>query len=151
MRRAVQFAGLTLTGLLAGNELGTLIGSHPALRSLPLAAEIEAEQAFTARLGQFMPVYKTSTLVAAVAAAVDRRGAPGRRLAAASAAASALALVITLAGNVPLNARTLSYLGDGPADGWADIRDRWERLHRVRVLLELAAFGALTTAALNDA
>jgi len=150
MHRAVQFAGVAMTGLLAGNELGTLIGAHPALRSLPLPVEMQAERAFTARLGRFMPAYMTGALVAAVAAAVDRRGAPGLRLATGAAAANALALAITLAGNVPLDARTLSYPAEGSAEGWAALRDRWEQLHAVRVLLDLRVFGALTAAALGD-
>lgn len=150
MRRAVQFTGITLTGLLAGNELGTLIGAHPALRSLPLHQEIEAERALTTRLGRIMPFYMTGALVAAVSAAVDRRGAPGLRLAGASAGATALTLAITLVGNVPLNARTAAFPADGAAVDWAALRGRWERLHRARVLLDLIAFGCLTTAALHD-
>jgi len=150
MHKAVQFAGVAMTGLLAGNELSTLIGSHPALRSLPLAVEIEAERALTARLGRIMPFYMSGTLTAAVMAAVDRRGAAGFGRASTAAGATGVALAITLLGNVPLNARTVSYPSDGSAADWAALRDRWERLHIARVLLNLTAFGALITATLND-
>jgi hypothetical protein len=150
MRKPVQFVGVTMTGLLAGNELGTLIGFHPAVRALPLRSQIEAEQALTARLGRVMPSYMTGTVVAAVSAAIDRRGERGAGLASAAAGASALTLAITLIGNVPLNERTLAYPTDGGAVDWATIRRRWERLHVVRVALDLAAFSALTTAALAD-
>ncbi|MCA1697777.1 MAG: hypothetical protein LC790_02280 [Actinobacteria bacterium] len=71
-----QFAGLCLTGLLAGNELGTLIGFHPAIRALPLRSQIESERALTGRLGRIMPFYMFGSLVAAGAAAADRRGRP---------------------------------------------------------------------------
>jgi hypothetical protein len=150
MTKAVQFVGMTMTGLLAGNEVGTLIGIHPALRALPLRAEIEAEQALNGRLTRFMPFYLSGTVLAAVAAAADRRGGPGFRRAAAAAGASALMLGITLVGNVPLNSRTLSYPGAGDAAGWSAIRRPWERLHVARVLLDLAAFAALVSAALPD-
>jgi len=149
MRRTVQFAAITMTGLLAGNEPSTLIGSHPALRSLLLDRQIQAEQALTAQLGRIMPLYMTGTVVAAVSAAVDGRGTPDRRLPAVAAAASLLSLAVTLAGNVPLNVRTASYPSDGTAAGWVAIRGRWERLHRARVVLDLVAFGALTTSALR--
>ena len=55
MVRKPQFAGLGLTGLLAGNELGTLVGFHPAIRALPLRSQIESERALTGRLGKIMP------------------------------------------------------------------------------------------------
>ena len=150
MKKPVQYAGVTMTGLLAGNELGTLIRFHPALEALPLRSQIEAEQALTARLGRIMPFYMTGTVVAAVAAAVDRRGGRGARLAGAAAGASVLTLAITLLGNVPLNERTLGYPADGGSAGWAAIRRRWERLHLARVALDVASFAALTTAALTD-
>lgn len=138
----MQLLGVTMTGLLAGNELGTLIGLHPALRTLPLATQIQAEQALTTRLGRLMPFSMGATVLATTTAAVDQRGEPGFPLAATAAAASALMLGVTLVGNVPLNAQTLAYLTDGDAAGWARIRRRWERLHVVRVLLDLVALAA---------
>lgn len=150
MTKAVQVAGVAMTGLLAGNELGTLIGFHPALKGLPLDAQIEAERALTARLGKIMPFYMTGTVLATVSAAVDRCGGRGFRLAAAAAGASVLMLGITLTGNLPLNARTVSYPADGDAAGWAAIRGRWDRLHVARVLLDLAAFAALVGASVAD-
>lgn len=150
MSKTVQFAGITMTGLLADNEFGTLIGSHPALRSLPLQSRIMAKQALTAQLGKIMPFYMTGTVVAAVSAALDRHGTADRRLPALAAGATLLALGITLRGNVPLNARTAGYPSDGTEAGWVDIRSRWERLHTARVLLNFVAFGALTTSALRQ-
>lgn len=50
-----------------------------------------------------MPFYMGGTVLAATAAALDRRGRQGFPLAATAAATSALMLGITLAGNVPLN------------------------------------------------
>lgn len=138
---------LSLSGLLAGNELGTLIGLHPALRALPLRTQIEAEQALTGHLMRIMPVYTTATFVAASAAAIDRAGKPGFRAALTAAGAIASMLAITGLGNIPLNQRTMRYSVDGDALGWRDIRHRWERLHTARVLLDLAAFGCLAASA----
>ena len=136
--------------MLAGNEVGTLIGFHPALRALPLRAQIEAEQALNGRLVKIMPFYMGGTVAAAAAAALDRRGARSFRLAATAAGASALMLAITLVGNVPLNARTLAYPSGGDEQGWSPLRRHWERLHAARVVLDLAAFAALATAALAE-
>lgn len=43
-------AAVVLTGLLAGNELGTLALAHPALEDLPLPTRVAAERALTHRL-----------------------------------------------------------------------------------------------------
>ena len=145
----IQLAALTLSGLLAGNELGTLIGFHPALRRLPLRAEIESEQALTGHLMKIMPFYTSATLAAAIAAAIERKGSPGFRPSLVAAAATAGMLAITAVGNIPLNERTMGYSPAGEARDWRDIRRRWERLHAGRVLLDLTAFGSLAAAALK--
>jgi len=149
MGKRIQLAALSLSGLLAGNELGTLIGLHPALRALPLRTEIESEQALTGHLMKVMPLYTSATMLAVGAAAVDRAGKPGFRATLAAAGATATMLAITGVGNIPLNRRTMSYPGDGDAQGWATIRRRWERLHIARVLLDLTAFACLAAAALD--
>lgn len=149
MRKA-QFAGLSLTGLLAGNEVSTMIALHPALRALPLRSQIEAERALTARLGRIMPFYMGSTLAAASAAAVERRGGRGFGLALLSAGSTAAMLAMTLKVQLPLNERTVEFSPDGEAEEWSAIRRRWERFHRARVALDLIAFGCLAAAALDD-
>lgn len=143
----VQFAALSLSGLLAGNELGTLIGLHPALRALRLDHQIEAEQALTGRLAKIMPIYTTATLIAVGAAAVDRVGRRGVAPTLGAGAAISAMLAVTGLGNIPLNKATMSYPVDGDAAGWAAIRRRWERLHLVRVQLDLGAFACLAAAA----
>lgn len=145
-----QLAGLCVTGLLAGNELGTLVGFHPAIRGLPLRSQIESEGALTGRLGKIMPFYIVASLVAASTAAADRRGRPGFRLALLSVGATAGMVVITLVAELPLNKRTVGYPLDGDAQEWSAIRRRWERFHQARVALDLIAFGSLAAAALEE-
>ncbi|GAB3253613.1 anthrone oxygenase family protein [Arthrobacter pigmenti] len=148
--RKVQFTALTLSGLLAGNELGTLIGLHPAVKSLPLDQQIPSEQALTGCLMKIMPVYTSSALIAVSAAAVDRAGRRGFRPALGAAVAIAAMLAVTAAGNIPLNKRTMAYSANGGEADWAAMRRQWEQLHAVRVLLDLTAFGALAAAAFTE-
>jgi uncharacterized membrane protein len=143
---ALVAVGVVLTGLLAGNELGTLAALHPALRALPLPTQVAAERALTSRLRRIMPVVMTATLVAAVAAAASLAGDPGFPLAILAAAALAAMLAVTLVGNMPLNLRTEAFPDQGDAAEWRAIRSRWERLHLIRVALDLAAFACLVTA-----
>jgi len=146
MTEDIIFVGVLLTGLLAGNELATLIAFHPALRRIPLRARVEAERALTRRLGAIMPVYMTVALLAAVAAAVALTGDDGFGLALAAALALGAMLAITLTRNVPLNKRTIAFRPDGDARAWEAIRRPWERLHAFRVVLDLAAFVCLVAA-----
>ncbi len=145
-----QFAGLCVTGLLAGNELGTLIGFHPAIRALPLRSQIESERALTGRLGKIMPFYTGASLLTASVAAADRRGRRGFGLAMLAAGATAGMVLITLVAELPLNKRTVGYPLDGDAHAWSAIRRRWERFHQARVALDIIAFGCLAVAALED-
>jgi uncharacterized membrane protein len=142
----VLFAAVLLSGLLAGNELATLIAFHPALHRLPLRSQVEAERALTDLLGRIMPVYMTAALVAAVAAAFAAGGRPGFGFAITAAVALGAMLAITLTQNLPLNKRTVEFPLDGDAGVWSEIRRRWERLHMARVALDIAAFACLIVA-----
>ena len=146
MREAILVISVLLSGLLGGNELATLIAFHPGLGRLSLGSQIEAERALTRRLGGIMPFFMTGTLVAAFAAAVGLRGEPEFGFVASAAVALGVMLAITLLGNVPLNRRTVEFPAEGDELAWAAIRRSWERLHRVRVVLDLVAFACLTVA-----
>lgn len=143
---AIVFAAVLLCGLLAGNELATLTAFHPVLRRLPLRTQIEAEQSLTGLLGVIMPIYMTATLVATIAAAFATRGTPAFGFAAVAAGAIGVMLAITLTQNLPLNKRTEEFSLDGDERSWADIRRRWERIHVVRVALDLSAFACTVLA-----
>lgn len=142
----ILFVGVLLSGLLAGNEVATLIAFHPALRRIPLRSQVEAEQALTQRLGAIMPVYMTAALLAAIASAVVLVGAPEFIFALTAALSLGLMLLITLTQNVPLNKRTVEFALEGDERSWSDIRRPWERLHTIRVVLDLAAFVCLLEA-----
>jgi uncharacterized membrane protein len=143
---AIVVVSVVLTGLFAGNELATLTALHPALRALPLPAQIAAERALTYRLRQIMPVVMTTTLVVTAAAAAALAGDPGFGLAVVATVALAAMLAITLLGNMPLNLRTEAFPTNGDAAEWRSLRSRWERLHVVRVVLDLLAFACLIAA-----
>ena len=88
----------------------------------------------------------TAALALAVAAAFASVGRPAFAFALAAAVALGAMLIITLTQNLPLNKRTVEFPIDGDASIWSEIRRRWERLHVVRVVLDIAAFTCLTAA-----
>jgi uncharacterized membrane protein len=104
---------------------------------------IDATVLFAAVL---LPVYMTATLAAAIGSAFATAQGSGFAFALTAAIALALMLAITLTQNLPLNKRTVDFPPDGDEREWSDIRRRWERLHVVRVVLDIAAFACLVAA-----
>jgi uncharacterized membrane protein len=78
--------------------------------------------------------------------AVALAGEDGFGFALAAALALGAMLALTLTRNVPLNERTVAFPPDGDEPAWEAIRRPWERLHALRVVLDLAAFACLVAA-----
>jgi hypothetical protein len=145
--KAVRFVNLVLAGMLVGNEFGTKVALHPALEELSTPERIRAEQAVTRRYGAIMPLWMSSTVASCVAALALSRGSQGFFPTLAGTACFAGMLLSTLLGNVPLNKRTLEIDPDENGEEFARLRERWDRLHTLRVVLTVAGFGLLIAGA----
>jgi uncharacterized membrane protein len=145
---AAQFVNLLCSGVLTGNELGTWAVVHPALQRLPFDEEVAAEREVTRRYGFFMPGLMTLTVVSGFVAAGTADGGSDRRLLLAGSASYAAMLAVTLAGNVPINVRTLRFSPSGTREDWRRLRRRWDRLHAVRVVLDTGGLICAAVAAL---
>ncbi len=143
----IRPVNLLLAGMLAGNELGTLAAVHPALEELSPPERLRAEQALTRRFGAIMPGWMGSALASSFAAALLSRGSAGFRRTLLGAVCFAAMLASTRLGNVPINARTLE-LTEDDIEEFERIRERWGRLHTLRVALTTAGFAALVSGAL---
>ncbi len=140
-----------LAGVLTGNEWGGWVAVHPALDKLPGSPRLQAEQAVYRRYGRIMPFLMTSTVASGIAAGRLRDGASleGRLARAATGCYTAM-LAVTLIGNIPLN-NELVALRDEPAGHarLAELREKWDRLHMARNVLNLAGFGFTVAGALT--
>jgi len=145
--RIALFFSLLSAGVLAGNELGTWAVAHPAVRRLRLAEEMRAEQEVTRRYGYFMPGLMILAVVSTIVAAGLNEELDPRWCLFAAAACFAVMLAITLAGNVPINIRTLRFDPAGETGEWRRLRRRWDLLHTARIVLDVAAFVLLLVAA----
>ncbi len=145
MEDLALFVNLLAAAVLVGNELGTWAVVHPALHRLPLDQEVPAEQQVTKRYGYFMPALMLLTIVSGFVAAGVTNGETSTLLFAASTMFTAM-LVITLVGNVPLNLKTLRFPAEGDPSEWHSIRRRWDRLHLLRVALDVAGFTCIAIA-----
>ena len=145
--KTIRLVNLLLTGTLTGNELGTWAAVHPALEELGPAERLRAEQALTRRFGAIMPAWMGSALLSSIAAAPLSRGSAGSRATLLGAVCLAAMLASTRLGNVPINARTLE-LTEDDLEEFGRLRDRWDRLHTLRIVLATVGFAALTSGAL---
>lgn len=148
--RAIALANVCLAGLLTGNEWGGWVAVHPALDQLPASSRLHAEQAVYRRYGRIMPFLMTSTVASGIAAASmrDRATAEGRLARSATACYTAM-LAITLLGNIPLNKELLALPDDpGGHARLSELRNKWDRLHTARNVLNLAGFGLTVAGAL---
>lgn len=126
-------------GLLIGTEFAVSAFINPILRRLDDRSQLALLQPFAARLGGAMPFWYVLSFVLLLAETVLLRHTPQVSWLIAASALWAFVIVFTLLFLVPINNRLIR-----PAPGTAPEQalrehDRWDLLHRVRVL-------ALTTA-----
>ena len=148
--RFIRSANLVLAGMLAGNEFGTWAAVHPSLGKLDPAERIRAEQEVTRRYGAIMPAWMGSTVVSCLLALVLSRGSSGFRSTLFGTACFVGMLLSTRIGNVPINNRVLEIDPEKDQEGFARLRERWDRLHTLRVALNVAGLGFLISGALAE-
>ena len=151
--RIARFVNLMLTGMLTGNEFGGWVAVHPALSNLPARAHVQAEQAVYRRYGTIMPFFMTSAIASAIpvlSLTRDRRSAAFRFTFAGMVCFAAM-LLVTLTGNVPINRRLLELPAQEESyEEFLELRRRWDRLHTVRNLLNIAGLSLSCLGALSQ-
>lgn len=135
-----------LAGLLTGSELTSWGIVHPVLWKLDHQAQLRAEKLTYRRFATVDPFLMTGTVAACFAAVGAFDGGDSSRLALAAGGCFALMLTITLLGNMPINLRVLRWDEEGDPGEWRRLRRRWDRLHTVRIVLDVAGFLLITLA-----
>jgi uncharacterized membrane protein len=146
--KTVRFANLVLAGMLAGNEFGTWAAVHPALERLSPPERIRAEQEVTRRYAAIMPAWMGSAVASCVLALLFSRGSAGFRGTLLGTVCFVGMLVSTRIGNVPINDRVLEMAPERDREKFAELRERWDRLHALRVALNVAGLGFLVAGTL---
>ena len=150
MYRTIRFANLVLAGMLAGNEFGTWAAVHPSLGKLRPPERIRAEQEVTKRFATIMPLWVGSTIISCLATLVVSRGSAGFRNTLLGTACLVGMLASTRLGNVPINSRILEIDPEKEQEEFAALRERWDQLHTLRVVLNLAGLGFLISGTLAE-
>ncbi len=149
--KIARFVNLLLAGLLAGNEFGTWAAVHPALGKLSVAERIRAEQEVTRRYAAMMPVWMPSTTVSCLPVLALVRGTRAFLPSLAGTLCFLGMLASTTLGNIPINNRVLELSPETDQEEFVALRERWDRLHTLRGVLNLAGLAFLCLGALSEA
>jgi uncharacterized membrane protein len=132
-----------LAGMITGHEFAGLVAVHPALAKLSPVAAIRAEQEIYRRNGTIMPAYMSATVASFLPVlALERdRQSPAFRLTLAGALCFAGMLAVTLTRNLPINSRLVALPPEEASVAeFRELRQRWDRLHAIRNVLNVFGF-----------
>ena len=132
-------------GLLIGTELAVSAFINPILRRLDDRSRFALIQSFAARLGATMPFWYVLSFVLLLVETVLLRHTAQISLLIAASALWALVIVFTLLFLVPINNRMI-HPASATLEQSLREHDRWDLLHRVRVLALTAAMVAFLVA-----
>lgn len=136
------FLWLFVPGFTACAEFGSYAFVHPVLRQLDRENHVIAEKGLVRTFGRIMPILMTASLVLLISGAIDLPGAP--MLPILAAVLWGIALVTTIAVNVPINFRTGAWTDEeSTASTWSAMRRLWEIFQGVRSWLFLISFGLI--------
>jgi uncharacterized membrane protein len=140
MTIAYDIATAAVAATMVGNEFAVAAFVHPQLRRLAHEPHAQAVVPLANSLGKWMPFWYAAALALILGAAYQHRADPyalGPLLA--SAILWITTIVFTIAMLVPINNRIAKMDPQHPYDCWLEDRRRWDRLHKIRVEVLIAA------------
>jgi hypothetical protein len=123
---------LLLSGWLAGAETASWALTQPVVARLDTTPQIRMQQGLLRTFGRVMPVLLPLTSVLIVVTAVLAPTTATRVPWLIAVVAAAVLVAFTLAVNVPINRRTLTWDADHPPEGWQADRRRWHAYQGLR-------------------
>ena len=141
----LHVVSIIIAGLMVGNELAIAGFVHPTLNRLPDDVHLPAAIALARLLGRFMPFWYALVFLLTLAETLIQWHQSGHLPGwmAASAILWVLATVYSITCLVPINNRIASWTKGTPPADWKTFRNRWDWLHRWRVVLLTMAFAFL--------
>jgi len=145
MLEALNVVAIIVAGLMVGSELAIAAFVHPTLDKLPDDIHQPAASSLARVLGTVMSIWYPLVLLLTLAEAIVEWRQSGRLPIwfATSAILWMLASVYSLTLLVPINNRIASWEKSAPPADWKTYRNKWDLLHRWRVVLLTIAFAFL--------
>lgn len=149
---ALQTITLVLVGLMVGNELAVAAFVHPQLRTLDDKVHLASAQVLARIYGKVMPFWYALTLILTISIAflLRQTGSLSFGLAVTSAVFFFVSILLTVIRLVPINDQVSDWDLDRLPNHWKDLRNQWDRLHTLRVLILVIALLCLTIACLMN-
>lgn len=129
-------ATVLVAGFVGCAEFASATLVHPVIRRLGPDAQLIMEKGLLGTFGRVMPVGMTAAAVLAGILA----GQTGSAWLVAAAVVLTVALVVTIAGNVPINLRTGRIREQHAPEGFLEMRRRWDVFQIIRGSLQLLGF-----------
>jgi len=137
---------ITSAGLMTGSELAISAFVNPAIWRLESAPQGQAVSILARSLGRAMPVWYGFCLALLALESFLRRHQPALAALLTAAVIWAGVIIFSIGMLVPINNRIASLNTAAPAPGWDRDHRKWDALHRVRILLLIAALLVLINA-----
>lgn len=148
--RVLSTLVVLLSGWLAGAESASWALLQPVVARLDDTPQIRMQQGMLRTFGRVMPILLPLTSALIVLTAILAPAGAPQVLWVVAAVAAAVLIAFTLAVNVPINKRTLTWDAEHPPQGWRADRHRWHTYQGVRAVLLavwfLCAVAAVTLA-----
>lgn len=141
----LEIAAILVIGFVGSAEFGSAALVHPVIRKLDPDDQLVFEKGLLSTFGRVMPVGMTLATVLAISLAVATTS--GWLITA--AVSLALALAVTIIGNVPINLRTGRINQETAPDGFIAMRRRWDAFQLIRGSLQLVGFILVTIGIVN--
>jgi uncharacterized membrane protein len=140
MTVAYDIATSAIAATMVGNEFAVAAFVHPQLMRLARQPHAQAAAPLASSLGKWMPLWYGAALALILGAAFQHRAEPhSLGLLLASAILWITTMAFTITSLVPINNRIAKMDPQDPYDCWFEDRIRWDRLHRIRVEVLIAA------------
>jgi uncharacterized membrane protein len=144
--KAVQFVTLLLFSLVTGVFWGTWFSLSRSMAAITPGTFLEVGRLMIANLAGPMRVLMPAAVLSAIVLCVvvfRRRHTRGTLFAGAALVSMIIAMIVTLAVNVPIDRQIQSWTTATLPPDWNAIRDRWESYHGLRTLVSLVGLACL--------
>ena len=150
MTIAVQLLGILLVSLVVGIYWGPWVALTRTLARLDVEIFLPVVRELNANLGRLMSVLVPVTLLAQVGLLVvdSARSPVSVTLAAVAFVLFLVTVVVTMATEVPIVKRVITWQTESVPSNWRELRDRWVSFHLLRVIPGLAALVLYLAAAM---
>jgi Domain of unknown function (DUF1772) len=147
--RVLDLITILLCCMLTGNELAVSWFFNPSIWQLDDGPQATALSLLARRLGKVMPFWYALCFVLLAVEAYLRRRAPSHGLVLIAVVIWLAAILYTVTTLVPINNRIAAWTPASLPPTWRQDHEKWDKLHRWRILLLIIAILCLTWGLLN--